>query len=97
MHARFLLTHLPNPGSALRGWTASLAPGGRLVVQETARLTSSTPALRRYYELVSEVQRAHGQALDIGDRLADLAVGSGARLLHAGTRRLRPPVTSCRT
>jgi SAM-dependent methyltransferase len=94
VHARFLLTHLPDPAGALRGWTAALAPGGRLVVQETARLTSAAPALRRYYELVAEVQRAHGQALDIGDRLADLAAGSGARLLHAGTRRLRPPVRS---
>jgi trans-aconitate 2-methyltransferase len=92
VHARFLLTHLPEPAGALRGWTAALAPGGRLVAQETARLTSATPALRRYYELVAEVQRAHGQALDIGDRLADLAAATGARLLHAGTCGLRPPV-----
>jgi trans-aconitate 2-methyltransferase len=94
VHARFLLTHLANPADALRGWTTALAPGGRLVVQETARLTSATPALRRYYELVAEVQRAHGQALEIGDRLADLAIGSGARVLHAGARRLRPPVAA---
>jgi SAM-dependent methyltransferase len=94
VHARFLLTHLADAAGALGGWTAALVPGGRLVVQETARLTSATPALRRYYELVAEVQRAHGQALDIGDRLADLAVGSGARVLHAGIRRLRPPVAA---
>jgi len=94
VYARFLLTHLPDPAAALRLWAGTLAPGGRLLVQETARLRSAEPALSRYYELVAQVQAAYGQALDIGARLAGLAAdaGDGVRVVHAGTRRLRPPV-----
>jgi trans-aconitate 2-methyltransferase len=46
--ARFLLTHLSAPVAALRGWGSSLAPSGRLLVQETARLVSRDAAPGRY-------------------------------------------------
>ncbi len=84
--ARFLLTHLAAPGRALRGWAEALAPGGRLVVQETARLVSRDPALGRYYELVAELQAQHGQALDVGSRLAELAAAEGLAVEHSGLR-----------
>jgi trans-aconitate 2-methyltransferase len=86
--ARFLLTHLAAPAAALRGWARALAPGGRLIVQETARLVSRDPALGRYYELVAELQQRHGQALDVGARLAELATGSGLVVERAGIRPL---------
>ena len=88
--ARFLLTHLAAPVAALRTWAASLACGGRLVVQETARLTSRDPALGRYYELVAELQRRHGQPLDVGSRLRELAAEAGTPVVHAAIRPLRP-------
>lgn len=84
--ARFLLTHLAAPGRALRGWAAALAPGGRLLAQETARLVSRDPALGRYYELVAELQALHGQALDVGSRLGELAAQEGLAVEHAGLR-----------
>jgi trans-aconitate 2-methyltransferase len=86
--ARFLLTHLAAPAAALRGWARALAPGGRLIVQETARLVSRDPALGRYYELVAELQQRHGQALEVGARLADLAGEAGLVVEHARVRPL---------
>jgi trans-aconitate 2-methyltransferase len=88
--ARFLLTHLSAPAAALRGWASSLARGGRLLVQETARLVSREPALGRYYELVAELQQRHGQALDVGSRLAELASAAGLALEHTGLRSIAP-------
>jgi trans-aconitate 2-methyltransferase len=86
--ARFLLTHLAAPAAALRGWARALAPDGRLIVQETARLVSRDPALGRYYELVAELQQRHGQALDVGSRLAELAGESGLVVERASIRPL---------
>ena len=84
--ARFLLTHLAHPRQALQVWAEALAPGGRLVVLETARLVSRDPALGRYYELVAELQALHGQALDVGSQLPELAAAAGLRVEHAGRR-----------
>jgi SAM-dependent methyltransferase len=84
--ARFLLTHLSDPRRALEGWAGALGPGGRLVLQETARLVSRDPALGRYYELVAELQARHGQALDVGAQLPELAAAAGLRVEHAGRR-----------
>ncbi len=84
--ARFLLTHLSQPRRALEVWAEALAPDGRLVVQETARLVSRDPALGRYYELVAELQALHEQALDVGSQLPELAAAAGLRTEHAGRR-----------
>jgi SAM-dependent methyltransferase len=84
--ARFLLTHLSQPRRALEVWAEALAPGGRLVVQETARLVSRDPALGRYYELVAELQALHEQALDVGSQLPELAAAAGLTVEHAGRR-----------
>lgn len=88
--ARFLLTHLSDPGRAVRLWAQSLAPGGCLVLQEVARLVSADPALGRYYELVAELQRAQGQDPEVGARFADLAADAGLAVRHLGVRALRP-------
>jgi SAM-dependent methyltransferase len=87
---RFLVTHLRDPGRALQGWVRALAPRGRLLVQETARLVSRDPALGRYYELVAELQARHGQALDVGSRLGELAAAQGLLVEHAGIRQVEP-------
>jgi trans-aconitate 2-methyltransferase len=86
--ARFLVTHLSQPRRALEVWAEALAPAGRLIVQETARLVSRDPALGRYYELVGELQARHGQALDVGARLAELAAAAGLVVERAAVRPL---------
>jgi SAM-dependent methyltransferase len=94
VHVRFLLTHLADPRAALARWLRLLAPGGRLIVSETARLTSRHPALGRYYELVGQLQRHYGQTLEIGSELARLAEGLDAEVLHAGVREVNPDAAS---
>ena len=71
-YSRFLLTHLPDPAAALSHWASALRPDGRLLLQETAVIESDHPALGRYYELVAELQRWHGQSLNIGHELPAL-------------------------
>ena len=82
-YSRFLLTHLRDPVAALARWADALAPSGRLLVQEAARLESDHPALARYYALVGELQRRHGQALHIGRDLTELAARAGCRVVSA--------------
>jgi trans-aconitate 2-methyltransferase len=95
VHARFLLTHLSAPVRALRGWRDLLRPSGVLVLTEVARLVSRDPALGRYYELVAEMQQHHGQALDVGARLVELAEGvAGLGVVHARLRAWNPPTTA---
>ncbi len=90
VHARFLLTHLASPESALEVWSGALRPGGRLVLLEVSRLVSRDPALGRYYELVAELQQRHGQALDVGARLLELGTRSGLEVEHHAVRQLHP-------
>lgn len=92
VYARFLLAHLADPGAAVRRWARLVRPGGRLLLQESARLVSRDPALARYYELVAQLQARYGQALDVGARMADLAAGSGLAVRHLHARPLRPSV-----
>jgi SAM-dependent methyltransferase len=91
---RYLLTHLSEPVEALRGWVTPLHAGGRMIVQETAALTSTAPALARYYELLGDLQRHHGQDLNVGARLGQLAAAAGLRVVHDATRLFRPPVSA---
>jgi SAM-dependent methyltransferase len=94
VHARFLLTHLAAPGRAVRGWAGVLRPGGVMVLLEVARLVSRDPVLGRYYEMVAELQAHHGQALDVGQRLAEIGDGSGLTVLHDRIRSWNPPTTA---
>jgi trans-aconitate 2-methyltransferase len=90
VHARFLLTHLAAPVEALRTWAGALADGGRLVLHEVAALDSADPVLHRYYGLVADLQRHHGQALDIGDRLSALGAAAGLEVAHAAVVAWQP-------
>jgi trans-aconitate 2-methyltransferase len=95
VHARFLLTHLSAPARALRGWGRLLRPDGVLILVEVARLVSRDTVLGRYYELVADLQQHHGQALDIGARLGEIAGGvPGLRVVHSGLRAWNPPTAA---
>jgi len=94
VHARFLLTHLAAPIRSVRIWAQAVRPGGRMVLQEVARLVSREPALGRYYELVAELQLYHDQALDIGLRLAEIGAESGLTVEHHRIRAWHPPVAA---
>ena len=91
-YSRFLLTHLAAPGAALAGWTAVFRPGARLLLQETAELDSDHPDLARYYELVTELQRRHGQRLNIGRDLLTLVDGRLYDVIDYAVRPLMLPM-----
>lgn len=91
LYSRFLLTHLPDPGGALSAWATYLRNGAVSLLQETAAMTGSHPALARYYELVADLQRRHGQRLDIGRALPELADTGLYDVRYSGERRFSLP------
>jgi SAM-dependent methyltransferase len=80
---RFLLTHLPSPQSALHAWADAAAPQATLLIHETEEIESMHPALHRYYELVAEMQRHYGQALNVGAVLDDCFAHSPWQILQS--------------
>lgn len=91
MFCRFLLAHLRNLGEVLAAWAGAAAPGGWLAIHETESLEADHPALRRYYELLGEMQRHHGQALYVGAVLEECLAGSGWRVVESQCRLLEKP------
>jgi ubiquinone/menaquinone biosynthesis C-methylase UbiE len=80
IYCRFLLTHIHRPADVLTTSVQHLRAGGRLLLEETAALFSSVPALSRYYDLVEQLQAHYGQETLIGKRLGALTAGiAGAR------------------
>ncbi len=80
IYARFLMAHLPNRQEVVRTWADQLAPGGLLVLEETARLRSSDPILHEYYGILGSMQRHYGQAMEVGAELPGLIRGAGLEL-----------------
>lgn len=81
---RFLLTHLPSPQTALLAWANVAAPLSTLLIHEIEQLESNHPALRRYYELVEEMQRHYGQKLSVGATLDATLLGPDGECSRAG-------------
>lgn len=69
LYARFLLTHLRDPATVVRGWAAAALPGARLVLEETAFLTAEHEIFAHYYALVERMQAHYGQRMYIGREL----------------------------
>jgi len=88
---RFLLTHLHDPGTALRAWAAAARPGARLLVQETAWLHSSDPIITRYYELLAAMQSGYGQSLEVGAELDARVRSRGWKILSSRLAVLQQP------
>lgn len=82
IYSRFLLTHLHRTADVLNTSVQHLRSGGRLLLEETAELSSPVPALSRYYRLLEQMQAHYGQETLIGKRLEELASGvAGARAI----------------
>jgi trans-aconitate 2-methyltransferase len=69
LYARFLITHLRDPESALRAWSHAVEADGLLVLEETAAMQSEDAALREYYGIVAQLQACHGQMMYVGNEL----------------------------
>ncbi len=90
-YARFLLTHLPDPGAALRAFRQAIIPGGILVLEETATLASDHQAFQRYYALVEALQAHYGQRMHLGGDLVPLALAEGFTVERATVTPLTLP------
>jgi SAM-dependent methyltransferase len=81
VYARFLLTHLPDPLSALKKLHQALAPGGILVVEDIDFRGSfchpSSPAYECYVELYTQAVQRTGADPNIGPRLPGLLQDAG--------------------
>ena len=88
---RFLLTHLSSPGEVLATWASTAAPGSLLFIHETESLDTDNPTLRRYYELLAQMQRHYGQRLLVGSVLDSSFENSGWRLVESRRRILEKP------
>jgi ubiquinone/menaquinone biosynthesis C-methylase UbiE len=81
VYARFLLTHLPDPGGALEHMRAWLAPAGAFVVEDidfSGHFSHpDSPPFRRYQEWYCAAVRARDCDPDIGPRLPGLLADAG--------------------
>ena len=92
MFCRFLLTHLRSLAKVLSAWAGVAAPGGWLLIHETEALETDHPALRRYYELLDQMQRHHGPILRVGAVLEACFGGTVWRLIESKRRVLEKPI-----
>jgi SAM-dependent methyltransferase len=83
MFCRFLLTHLRSVQQVLTLWAEAAGRGGCLLLHETESLESDDPSLRRYYQLVEQLQQHYGQILYIGGALDACFAGTGWRLVES--------------
>jgi len=87
VYTRFLLTHLPDPATALANLRERLAPGGVLIVEDidcTGHFcTPASPTFRRYVELYTEVAEHRDCDPNIGPRLPGLLRGAGFERIDA--------------
>jgi ubiquinone/menaquinone biosynthesis C-methylase UbiE len=81
VHARFILTHLPDPLGALRRMRQALKPGGVAAVEDIDFrgyfCEPECPALWRYVALYSQTCRRKGGDANIGPRLPALLTEAG--------------------
>lgn len=81
IHIRFVLTHLTNPGQALRHARAALSHGGTIVLEDIDFsgyfCYPNCAALWRYVQLYTETTRRRGVDANIGPRLPSLLVEAG--------------------
>jgi ubiquinone/menaquinone biosynthesis C-methylase UbiE len=81
VYARFLLTHLPDPGSLVAKILQALRPGGTFVVADIDFRGyfsyPESPALARYVTLYTEAVRRRGGDPNIGPRLPTILTAAG--------------------
>lgn len=81
IYARFLLSHLADPGRLVSDLRPHVRPGGKIVVEDVDFrghfAQPDCPALRRYVEFYTGVVQNRGADANIGPRLPALLRGAG--------------------
>ncbi len=91
MFCRFLLTHLHDLGQVFATWASIAAPDALLIIHETESLDADEPSLRRYYELLAQLQKHYGQTLHVGAVLNASFEGTGWKVIESRRRILEKP------
>jgi SAM-dependent methyltransferase len=76
VYARYLVTHVADPEAAIGRWAAQLAPGGRLLLEDTEAMLTDHPVFGEYIERVDERLAVRGHQLMAGPLLARVATRS---------------------
>ena len=92
LFCRFLLSHLREPGEVLSAWAKASASHCVLFVHETESLETHHATLRRYYELIGQLQEHYGQKLYVGEILESGAKEAGWRIVDSKRQVLEKPV-----
>jgi ubiquinone/menaquinone biosynthesis C-methylase UbiE len=96
IHARFLLTHLPNPEAVLAKMYEALRSGGAIIIEDIDFdgyfCYPECAAVRRYVELYKAVVRFHAADPCIGPRLPSLLADAGFK--HVQMNIVQPAGTS---
>ena len=81
VYARFLLTHLPDPGSLITAIRRNIRAGGMIIVEDIDFRghfsEPDCPALRRYVEFYTKSVHLRGADANIGPRLPGLLQNAG--------------------
>ena len=81
LHARFVLSHLRDRETVLRGWFDALTPGGALVVEEVDRIETTDDTFRAYLAITSGLIADRGGELYVGPELSTAAHRLGGSVL----------------
>lgn len=80
VHARFVLTHLPNPAAALENIFHALRPGGIVAIEDIDFRGyfsyPESPAVARYVELYTKAVQSRGSDPNIGPRVPELLMAA---------------------
>jgi trans-aconitate 2-methyltransferase len=89
IYARFVLSHLRDPRSVVRGWADQLAPNGFVVVEEPERIDTDDRTFEQYLDLTSALVASRGATMLVGSNLAaldDARVMENRTVTHAVSR-----------
>ena len=87
-YARFVMSHLADPGEALKRMRRAVRPLGRIVVEDIDITAHAhwppSEAFRRYIEIYAATGRARGADPAIGPRLAAMLIDAGLEEVEIG-------------
>ncbi len=92
-YARFLLAHLTDLPGTIAAWCGQLAPGGRLLIEETEAIETDSPPLRAYLDHAERLLAGRATALYAGPVLDQLLAQGSApgEVVSNATARLPVP------
>ncbi|MDE2991098.1 MAG: class I SAM-dependent methyltransferase [Chloroflexota bacterium] len=83
LFSHFLLSHLPDPRTALTAWMSQLRPSGLLLLDEVSDIWTTHPVFMRYLEMVERVVDAAGGQLYAGKTMERAVADSAGDIVSS--------------